>query len=71
MGPGTFNVNFGAHKLIPVTERFKLQFRAEFFNAFNHALLNNPDTTVADSNFGRITSARAPRIVQLALKFNF
>jgi hypothetical protein len=54
-----------------VTERFKLQFRAEFFNAFNHALLNNPDTTVADSNFGRITSARAPRIVQLALKFNF
>jgi hypothetical protein len=71
MGPGTFNVNFGAHKLIPLTERFKLQFRAELFNAFNHALLNNPDTTVSDSNFGRITSARAPRVVQLALKINF
>jgi hypothetical protein len=63
--------DLGAHKLIPLTERFKLQLRGEFFNAFNHTLLNNPDTSVADSNFGRITSARAPRIVQLALKLTF
>ncbi|MDQ1474229.1 MAG: hypothetical protein QOJ99_5709 [Bryobacterales bacterium] len=71
IGPGTFNVDFGAHKLFTLTEKMKLQFRAEFFNAFNHALLNNPDTTVSDSNFGRITSARAPRTVQLALKLSF
>ncbi len=70
-GPGTFNVDLGAHKVIPLTERFKLQLRGEFFNTFNHTLLNNPDTSVADSNFGRITSARAPRIVQLALKLTF
>jgi hypothetical protein len=33
--------------------------------------LNNPDTAVPDSNFGRITSARAPRIIQMALKLIF
>jgi hypothetical protein len=71
IGPGTFNLDFGAHKMFTLTERMKLQFRAELFNAFNHALLNNPDTTVADGTFGRITSARAPRTVQLALKLGF
>jgi hypothetical protein len=71
IGPGTFNVDFGAHKMLALREHLKLQFRAEFFNFFNHALLNNPDTTVSDSNFGRITSARAPRTMQLALKLNF
>jgi hypothetical protein len=64
-------VDFGAHKMLALREHLKLQFRAEFFNFFNHALLNNPDTTVSDSNFGRITSARAPRTMQLALKLNF
>ena len=43
----------------------------EFFNVFNHTLLNNPDTAVADRTFGRITSARDPRILQMALKLIF
>jgi hypothetical protein len=71
IGPGTFNVDLGVHKVFALRESWKLQFRGEFFNAFNHTQLNNPDTTVPDSNFGRITSARSPRIAQVALKLVF
>jgi hypothetical protein len=71
IGPGTFNVDFAAHRTFSISERFKIQYRAEFFNLFNHPLLNNPDTTVTDSNFGRITGARDPRISQMALKLIF
>jgi hypothetical protein len=70
-GPGTFNVDFSAHKLFIIRERLRLQYRAEFFNVFNHTLLNNPNSSVNDSNFGRITSARDPRIIQMALKLIF
>ena len=71
VGPGTLNVDFGAHKMFTLRENMKLQLRGEFFNVFNHTQLNNPDTSVADSTFARITSARAPRTVQLALKLIF
>ena len=70
-GPGTFNIDFSAHKLFVIHERVRLQFRAEFFNVLNHTQLNNPDTAVIDGTFGRITSARDPRIIQLALKLIF
>ena len=68
VGPGTFNVDISANKYFRFTERWKLQYRAEFFNGFNHTNLNNPNTTVTDSSFGRITAARDPRIIQMALK---
>ncbi len=71
VGPGTFNIDFSVHKTFSIGERVKTQFRVELFNAFNHTLLNNPDTTLSDDNFGRITDARDPRIVQLGLKFLF
>jgi hypothetical protein len=71
IGPGTFNIDFSAHKVFSLGERLKLQFRAEFFNFLNHAQFNNPDTTWSDSTFGQITSARDPRIIQGALKLTF
>jgi hypothetical protein len=71
VGPGTFNVDFSVHKVFTFAERYHLQYRAEFFNFFNHALLNQPDTSVIDSTFGQITTARDPRIIQMALKFVF
>ena len=46
-----------------------LQFRAEFFNLFNHAQFNNPNGNFASSQFGYVTSARDPRIGQMSLKF--
>ena len=70
-GPGTFNLDFSVQRVFTIKERFKLQFRAEFFNGLNHTLLNNPDTTVTSGTFGRITSARDPRILQMALKLRF
>jgi hypothetical protein len=71
IGPGTFNIDFAAHKVFPLGERLKLQFRAEFFNFLNHPQFNNPDTTLSDSTFGQITTARDPRIIQGALKLVF
>jgi hypothetical protein len=71
IGPGTFNVDLSVHKVFSLTERFKLQYRAEFFNFFNHPLLNQPDTMLTDGTFGQITTARDPRIVQMALKLIF
>jgi hypothetical protein len=48
-----------------------LQFRAEFFNVLNITNFNNPVTTLGSANFGFITSARDPRIIQFGAKFNF
>jgi len=70
-GPGTFNVDLAAHKNFRFTERWNLQYRAEFFNALNHTNLNNPGTTVSSGSFGRITGAGSPRIIQMALKLRF
>jgi hypothetical protein len=71
IGPGTFNIDFAAHKLFPITERVNLQFRAEFFNFLNHPQFKNPDTLLPDSTFGQITTARDPRVAQGALKLVF
>jgi hypothetical protein len=54
-----------------VTERLNVQFRSEFFNVFNNVRLNNPNTNRSAGQFGRITSARDPRILQFALKLLF
>ena len=71
IGPGTFNIDFSAHKSFRFSERWRLEYRAEFFNVLNHANFNNPNTSVSASSFGRITSAREPRIIQMALKLYF
>jgi hypothetical protein len=54
-----------------VTERATVQFRAEAFNVFNNVNFATPDHTQADTAFGQINGARAPRILQLALKLAF
>jgi hypothetical protein len=46
-----------------------LEFRAEFFNIFNHAQFMTPVGNFSSSQFGLVTSAQPPRIGQLALKF--
>lgn len=71
-GPKLVNWDAGVFKDFPLgTERYHLQFRAEFFNIFNHANFNNPNVTQSNGGFGTITSAQDPRIGQLALKFLF
>jgi len=70
-GPGTVNIALSVFKNMPITERFRLQFRAEAFNAFNNVNFSNPGTVFGSTNFGVISSAGAARIVQLALKMYF
>ena len=79
-GPGQKNVDFSIIKFVPINERFRVEFRAEFFNLFNWVNYANPisnialltPTNQATSSFGRITSASTgPRVVQFGLKLNF
>jgi hypothetical protein len=70
-GPGLWDVNYSLFKNLPLSENFRLQVRGEFFNLFNHANLGNPNSTRTNANFGRITSALPPRIVQLGAKLIF
>ncbi len=70
-GPGLNNWDLALMKDLRLTESKKLEFRAEFFNVFNHAQFGRPSGNILSSNFGFVTSANAPRIGQLALKFYF
>jgi hypothetical protein len=54
-----------------ITEGKTLELRFEAFNAFNHVQFSNPSGNIDSGNFGRITSARDPRILQVAMKFQF
>ncbi|MBI3282019.1 MAG: hypothetical protein HYZ57_19525 [Acidobacteria bacterium] len=70
--PGLASVDAGLIKNIALgIEDARLQFRAEFFNLFNRVNLGNPNTNRSSAQFGRITSAGAPRVAQLALKLVF
>ena len=70
-GPGLDDWDFSVHKKISLSETKYFQFRAEIFNIFNHSNFSNPDGHFSDgtAEFGRITSAGDPRLVQFALKF--
>ena len=70
-GPGIINFDLALHKQFRFTERIGLEYRAEFFNAFNHAQFYNPSGRVTSGTFGQVTSARDPRIMQMALKMTF
>ncbi len=74
-GPGFQRWDISAIKNFKINERMRLQFRSEFFNIFNHTnfqgVASTLGTTTGASAFGRITSTRDPRIVQLGLKLYF
>ena len=71
-GPGIDNFDVSLQKGIPIGETFHAEFRAEFFNVFNHTQFLNPDGDFSDGqDFGRVTHTRDPRQIQFALKFSF
>ena len=77
-GPGFNNTDFSIIKDTKLGERILAQFRAEFFDVFNHANFGQPGNVVGTPNFGRITNTRFPtgesgssRQVQFALKLVF
>jgi len=69
-GPHYNHVDLSLHKDFLLTERFKLQFRTDFVNAFNHVSLNAPNMGLG-STMGQVTSAQSPRNIQLALKLYY
>jgi len=85
-GPGTWQIDLAADKSFSLTESGRLEFRAEFYNVFNHPQLGAPQSTFNPSNatgFGSIIStvntvspvtpvgSGTPRELQLALRFEF
>jgi hypothetical protein len=72
-GPGRQNWNLALFKrfLFSESRGSSMEFRAEFFNAFNHTEFQNVSTTFTNGNFGAITSAHDPREIQLGLKLYF
>ena len=71
VGPGYANVDIGLHKNFPVTQSVRIQFRAEAFNLFNRVNFDNPNSDRSSANFGRILTAKDPRILQFALRASF
>jgi len=86
-GPGIGGFDYSIFKEFQLSERFRLQFRSEFFNILNHPTFNGPgfsgnglvavpgSTDFTNSNFGDIGSTRFPakdsREIQFALKLLF
>jgi hypothetical protein len=86
-GPGLQNFDLAAAKTFPLGERERLQFRADFFNLFNHTNFANPVSDMSNASFGKIIqtlgSAVAPaagttggatggaRLIQVSLRFQF
>ena len=73
-GPGINNFDLALIKSVRLTESKSLEFRLEAFNAFNHAQFYGPaavNGNISSPNFGQVVNAAAPRLVQIATKFNF
>src|SRR5207237_815054 len=71
-GPRLVQWDFSLFKNIPVSERVRLQFRAESFNVFNHPNFGLPNTSIGTSAAGTISSTvGSPRQNQFALKLLF
>jgi hypothetical protein len=70
-GPGSWNVDVSLSRVFRFRETQRLELRAEAFNVTNSLQKNNPVTNFNAGNFGQITSARDPRIMQFALKYIF
>lgn len=72
-GPGLANFDASLIRFIPVPlrEGMKFELRGDFFNAFNRVNFGAPSGTFGTPNFGRVTSARLPRTIQIGMKFWF
>jgi hypothetical protein len=70
-GPPLKQFDFSLMKVTNVTERERLEFRAEFFNLTNHPNFYNPNVTFDSASFGRVSSALDAREIQFGLKLIF
>ncbi|MBV9679395.1 MAG: TonB-dependent receptor [Acidobacteriaceae bacterium] len=78
-GPAYYQIDTALQKAFPLTERFRLEFRAEAFNLLNHPIYANPSGNFSSSGFGRITQVLntgavgtgSPRRIQFMLRLNY
>lgn len=70
-GPGIDNFDMSLTKKTDITEHKSVEFRAEFFNAFNHTQFFRVDNSGGSPTFGQVLSDRGPRLIQFGLKFYF
>jgi hypothetical protein len=68
-GPGAWNADISAFKSFSLTERVKLRFTADFFNALNHPLDASPNTTTGLQDLS--TQTNEPRTVQFSLRLSW
>ena len=72
VGPDFVNTDFSVIKTFPLPREMGLNFRAEFFNLWNHAQFGLPVNDVSSVAFGAVNSTvNNPRLVQFALKLTF
>ena len=79
-GPGNENWDMSLLKTVPLHESVRLELRGEFYNAFNHPNFlfaapgpqnGNNATVLGSSNFGFVTAARDPRLIQIGAKLYY
>jgi hypothetical protein len=71
-GPGINSWTLSAFKRFRVTERASLQFRSEFFNAFNHPSFSGVGVAISTpASFGVVSGTRDARVIRFALKLSF
>jgi hypothetical protein len=70
-GPPLANLDLALYKIFRATERVRVQFRVEAFNATNTPEFSAPNAQVGNPNFGLINSSGRPRNLQLGLKVTF
>ena len=82
-GPGTNDWDLALFKNIPIKERAALQFRCEFYNAFNHPSFNSVDATAQfkytagvpgqqlNTTLGQVNGELGPRQIQFSARFSF
>ena len=78
IGPAFHNTDLSIIKNLTLPQRYRLQFRADVFDLFNHANFGPPGNIVGSPTFGKITRTRLPtgeagssRQIQLAVKLSF
>jgi hypothetical protein len=72
--PGINNWNIATAKRIPLRflkESHAMEFRGDFFNAWNHAQWSVSDKNMRSATYGRVTGTRPARQIQFALRYLF
>lgn len=69
--PGKWNLDIGILKSFPIYKSLQATLRGEAFNVFNNTKLGAPVATYTNANFGKITSAGDPRVLQVSMRLSF